>query len=288
MRTINQIEALVNANRISEREAIEYIVDNYGDESDNFDKLPVKEEYCEVDCSGRYQNVSYGDYTCSGDIVDFGWWHHNFYKHAIVSELIAAGVLAKTSVGGVAVAPSTSIPGESGEEENDVEADAEPEDLFIGGHSNPLSAYFDGEPNADGSEDFEPENTDEPAVTEPVAANEPVANDSSMSDEDYDSFMKYTDLKQRLDAVKGNLIKIKRSRGAKAVGDISDEPSGDIERLATLKKSLEDKVNALVVTNTLAFSFKTSLIDSRIILRSCFTFIVFSSFRFISINIYLI
>lgn len=87
MRTINQIEALVNANRISEREAIEYIIDNYGDESENFDKLPVKEEYCEVDCSGRYQNVSYGDYTCSGDIVDFGWWYHNFYKHAVVSEL---------------------------------------------------------------------------------------------------------------------------------------------------------------------------------------------------------
>ena len=86
MRTINQIEALVNANRISEREAIEYIVDNYGDESDNFDKIDVVEEYCEVDCSGRSQNVSYGDYVCSGDIVDWSYWHHNFYKHAAKSE----------------------------------------------------------------------------------------------------------------------------------------------------------------------------------------------------------
>ena len=53
MRTINQIEALVNANRISEREAIEYIVDNYGDESDNFYKFPVNEEYCAVESSNR-------------------------------------------------------------------------------------------------------------------------------------------------------------------------------------------------------------------------------------------
>ncbi len=86
MRTINQIEALVNANRISEREAIEYIVDNYGDESDNFDKIDVVEEYCEVDCSGISQNVSYVDYVCSGYIVDWSYWHHNFYKHAILSK----------------------------------------------------------------------------------------------------------------------------------------------------------------------------------------------------------
>jgi len=86
MRTIKQIEALVNANRISEREAIEYIVDNYGDESDNFDNFTVGEEYCAVDNSGRSQNVNYGDYTCSGDIVDFSWWHRNFYKEAKKNE----------------------------------------------------------------------------------------------------------------------------------------------------------------------------------------------------------
>ena len=82
MRTINQIKALVKANRLSEEEAIEYIIDNYGDESDNFDKIEVVEEYCEVDTSGRSQNVSYGDYVCSGDIVDFEWWRRNFYKEA--------------------------------------------------------------------------------------------------------------------------------------------------------------------------------------------------------------
>ena len=86
MRTINQIEALVNANRISEREAIEYIVDNYGDESDNFDKFPVNEEYCAVESSNRGQNVNYCDYTCSGDILDFEWWHRNFYKEAKENE----------------------------------------------------------------------------------------------------------------------------------------------------------------------------------------------------------
>ena len=86
MRTINQIKSLVKANRLSEKEAIEYIIDNYGDESDNFDKIDVVEEFCQVDSSGRSQNVNYGDYTCSGDIVDWDWWHRNFYKEAKENE----------------------------------------------------------------------------------------------------------------------------------------------------------------------------------------------------------
>ena len=86
MRTINQIEALVNANRISEREAIEYIVDNYGDESGNFDKFTVCEEYCAVESSNRGQNVNYGDYTCSGDILDWNYWREIFYKEAKKNE----------------------------------------------------------------------------------------------------------------------------------------------------------------------------------------------------------
>ena len=82
MRTIKQIEALVNAGRITEREAIEYILDNYGDESDNFETFTINEEYCAVDNSGRSQNVNYGDYTCSGDIVDWRYWRENFYRLA--------------------------------------------------------------------------------------------------------------------------------------------------------------------------------------------------------------
>lgn len=38
---------------------------------ENSDKLPVEEDECEVTSSGRSQNVNYGDYTSSGEIVDF-------------------------------------------------------------------------------------------------------------------------------------------------------------------------------------------------------------------------
>jgi len=86
MRTIKQIEALINAGRLSEGDAIEYIVDNYGNEEDNLDSFPVKEEYCSVDNSGRSQNVNYGDYTCSGDIVDWSYWRENFYRLAKANE----------------------------------------------------------------------------------------------------------------------------------------------------------------------------------------------------------
>ena len=86
MRTIKQIEALVNAGRITEKDAISYIVDFYGDESKNLKTFPVNEEYCAVDSSGRGQNVNYGDYTCSGDIVDWSYWRRNFYRLAEENE----------------------------------------------------------------------------------------------------------------------------------------------------------------------------------------------------------
>ena len=86
MRTINQIEALINAGRITEKEAISYIIDFYGNEEDNLDNFPINEEYCAVDNSGRSQNVNYGDYTCSGDIVDWSYWRENFYRLAKANE----------------------------------------------------------------------------------------------------------------------------------------------------------------------------------------------------------
>ena len=86
MRTFEQINALVNAGRINEEEAISYVIDFYGNEVDNVDNIPVKEDYCAVDTCGRSQSVSYGDYVCSGDIVDFSWWHRNFYKEAKKNE----------------------------------------------------------------------------------------------------------------------------------------------------------------------------------------------------------
>jgi hypothetical protein len=152
--------------------------------------------------------------------------------NAVVNALLDANVLVKLGAGGEVEA--TPEPGE------EVAPQAtEPEDLFMGGSENPLSMYFDNEPNDDGSEDF----TDE---TEPEAGElekaEPTAG--SMSDEDYEAFMKYDELKRRLDATKSNILKTRKSRGA--AGDIADKPSTELVRLRDLKKSLEDRIDTLV------------------------------------------
>ena len=86
MRTVKQIEALVNAGRMTEKESISYIIDFYGNEEDNMCNFPVNEEYCSVDSSGISQNVNHGDYTCSGDIVDWSYWRENFYRLAEENE----------------------------------------------------------------------------------------------------------------------------------------------------------------------------------------------------------
>lgn len=39
--------------------------------NENSELLPRIEDECEVTSNGRGQNVSYGDYVCSGEIVDF-------------------------------------------------------------------------------------------------------------------------------------------------------------------------------------------------------------------------
>ena len=149
-------------------------------------------------------------------------------SNAIVNALLDAGVLVKLGAGGEVEATP-----EPGEETAPKATD--PEDLFMGGAEDPLSMYFDGEPNADGSEDFEPE-AGEIEKAEPSA--------SSMSDEDYEAFMKYDDLKRRLDATKSNILKMRKSRGV--AGDISDKPSTELQRLRDLKKSLEDRIDTLV------------------------------------------
>jgi hypothetical protein len=154
--------------------------------------------------------------------------------NAIVNGLLDAGVLVKLGAGGeVEVTPE---PGE----EAPVQA-TEPEDLFMGSAENPLAMYFDNEPNVDGSEDI----ADEPEAGELEKA---IAPASSMSDEDYEAFMKYSELADRLAATKSNILKIKRSKGT-AVGDLKDKPSTELLRLQDLKKSLEDRVNALVASS---------------------------------------
>ena len=157
--------------------------------------------------------------------------------NALVNGLLDAGILVKLGAGGEEEAPVA--PGETAP----VQA-TEPEDLFMGSAENPLSMYFDNEPNANGEEDFNDD--EEPTVDDMEKSDAPV---SSISDEDYEAWMKYGELKQRLDSTKSNITKLRKGRSGGMMGDISDKPSTEIQRLLDLKASLEERIAALVATS---------------------------------------
>ena len=70
---------------------------------------------------------------------------------------------------------------------------------------------------------------------------------ASMSDEDYEAFMQYTDLEGRLAKVKSDILKTKRSKGV--AGDISDRPSDELQRLRDLKDRLQKKMDGLLASS---------------------------------------
>jgi hypothetical protein len=143
--------------------------------------------------------------------------------NAIVNGLMDAGVLVKLGAGGE-------------EEPAGVQAQApaatDAEDMFVGGSENPLAMYFDGEPNADSSDDFEPE-AGEIEKAAPVQV-------GKVSDEDFEASLKYSELERRLAATKSNILKLRK--GKSAAGDISDKPSTELQRLRDLKASLEKRI----------------------------------------------
>ena len=65
-----------------------------------------------------------------------------------------------------------------------------------------------------------------------------------MSDADYESFMKYTDLEDRLSRVKSDILKAKRSRPS--IGDLTDTPSNELQNLRDLKIRLQAKLDDLL------------------------------------------
>jgi hypothetical protein len=156
--------------------------------------------------------------------------------NAVVNGLLDAGVLVKLGAGGEIEA--TPAPGEEQPEE------VTGVDAFLVGNAD-LSKYFSAasNDNAGDEEDFNAE--EEPTAGE--IGGRPVST-SDMSDEDYEAFMKYSDLKQRLDATKSNITKMRRSKGGTA-GDIKDKPSTEEQRLLNLKKSLQDKIDTLVASS---------------------------------------
>ena len=147
--------------------------------------------------------------------------------NAIVNGLMDAGVLVKLGAGGEEEPAGTQA---------QAPAATDAEDMFVGGAEDPLAMYFDGEPNADGSDDFEPE-AGEIEKAEPVST-------SNMSDEEFEAWLKYTELERRLAATKSNILKARKAKPG--AGDIKDQPGTEVERLRTLKKSLEDRIADLV------------------------------------------
>lgn len=142
--------------------------------------------------------------------------------NAIVNGLMDAGVLTKLGAGGEEEEPGTQA---------QAPAATDAEDMFVGGSENPLAMYFDGEPNDDGSEDFEPE-AGEIEKAAPVQA-------GNVSDADMEASYKYTELERRLAATKSNILKAKRSKPG---GEFSSEPNTELERLRALKASLEQRI----------------------------------------------
>jgi hypothetical protein len=70
---------------------------------------------------------------------------------------------------------------------------------------------------------------------------------ASMSDDDYEAFMQYTDLESRLAKVKSDILKTKRSKSTP--GDIADKPSGELENLRALKDRLQKKMDGLLANS---------------------------------------
>ena len=150
--------------------------------------------------------------------------------NAIVNGLMDAGVLVKLGAGGEEEPAGT---------EPQAPAATDAEDMFVGGAENPLAMYFDGEPNADGSEDFEPE-AGEIEKAAPVQI-------GKVSDADFEASLKYSELERRLAATKSNILKLRK--GKSAAGDISDKPSTELQRLRDLKVSLEQRIADLLASS---------------------------------------
>jgi len=71
---------------------------------------------------------------------------------------------------------------------------------------------------------------------------------ASMSDEDYEAFMQYTDLEGRLAKLKSDILKTKRSRGGVA-GDIGDTSSSSIDNMRAIKDKLQKKMDDLLANS---------------------------------------
>ena len=161
--------------------------------------------------------------------------HFNFVRpqitNALVNGLLDAGVLLKLGAGGEVELPPA--PGEEPEER---------EEPPRGGEEFLIGPYLDL-----GTNKQQHNIEDEEDEIEPTPTDIPVDNSiksGGLSDEDYAAFIEYSNLKDRLNATKTNLNKIKRSRDVADIGP--DTKDKDILRLSNTKKSLEDRISKLI------------------------------------------
>jgi len=163
-------------------------------------------------------------------------WPRPQMANAVVNGLLDAGVLVKLSHDG-----EIEIPKEPGEEDEFDNSPVDAEDFFIG-NRDPLAGIYSKNPSP---EEDEFTNDGEPKIEPEKIEKTTVSPKTRINDDDYQAFMKYSDLRDRLSATKSNLLKAKRPGGIEA-GDIKGEEGNEVERLRNLKKSLEDRINTLV------------------------------------------
>ena len=129
---------------------------------------------------------------------------------------------------------------ETGEEEDIVTG---PEAMFVG-KGNPLSQYFDGAPNADGSEDF----TDEDTPEVPEVPNEPEVSTAKgkASDFFHDNDRLYQKLKYAYTASKLRLKQTGKEIGGISSRDFSSEEQKRKDRaIAELPTLVQDFTNKI-------------------------------------------
>ena len=70
---------------------------------------------------------------------------------------------------------------------------------------------------------------------------------ASMSDNDYEAFMQYTDLEGRLAKIKSDILKTKRSKDV--AGDIGDGSSPSLDNMRAIKDKLQKKMDGLLANS---------------------------------------
>lgn len=130
---------------------------------------------------------------------------------------------------------STSVKPEDEPEEEPSEDDVldlpdNEDDLFVG--TTKLSKKKDEE-----------EPTDEEPPEGEIEKAEPIMA-PKITDQDFEDSLKFGELTRRLNATRGNILSLRKSRPS--AGDIKDKPSDELQRLRDLKVSLEKRLADLV------------------------------------------